>query len=159
MNLEWLLDNYSDKMDRTGDCWLWTGATAGAGYGIITRDGENYYVHRVVLGVIPDDLEALHSCLNKNCFNPDHLRVGTHAENIQDAVDDGAWDDHPGPPESAVINSGADQTGEAHPAAKFTQDDADRIRREYADKTQAELAEKYGVSRSTISRIVNCELY
>lgn len=46
----------------------------------------SYELHK---GPIPDGLQILHSCDVKNCINPDHLRVGTHSENMAEAADRG----------------------------------------------------------------------
>ena len=60
----------------------------GSGYHSIYRNGKNTKVHRVVWenknGLIPDGLFVLHSCDNPECCNLDHLRLGTHADNMRD---------------------------------------------------------------------------
>lgn len=69
-------------------CWLWLGATNTKGYGHIAGDmgGRVLSVHRVVWahvhGPIPTGLEIDHLCFVRNCVNPDHLDLVTHAENI-----------------------------------------------------------------------------
>lgn len=72
-------------------CWLWQHTTTTAGYGQVNVDGERVYAHRLAWqlanGRPPHaDLEVLHSCDNPPCVNPNHLREGTHKDNIQDAM-------------------------------------------------------------------------
>jgi hypothetical protein len=43
-------------------------------------------VYKINKGEIPEGLEVMHSCDNPACINPEHLSVGTHQQNIQDAV-------------------------------------------------------------------------
>lgn len=84
-----------DKTNRPdGDegCWLWTGFTHKNGYGVITLDGKNHFAHRISYQEyygenIPDGMMVLHSCNNRACINPNHLRVGDHRANMRDMTD------------------------------------------------------------------------
>lgn len=71
-------------------CWEFKGPRDAAGYGRTARESGDYLAHRMSytqnIGPIPDELHVLHSCDNPPCINPDHLRVGSHQENMQDKV-------------------------------------------------------------------------
>lgn len=75
------------KVDKSGDCWLWTGATTGGGYGIFRIRGRNSVAHRVSYqwenGPIADGFEVDHMCFARACVNPNHLRLLSHLENGQ----------------------------------------------------------------------------
>lgn len=68
-------------------CWLWIGAKLNDGYGLRKREGRTWLAHRDayehLVGPIPDDLETDHLCRVRECCNPAHLELVTHAENLR----------------------------------------------------------------------------
>lgn len=80
-----------ERVDKTSGCWLWTGAKStngGYGYFIYGRGGQKLRAHRVAWemthGPIPEGWVVMHLCDNPLCVNPDHLEVGTQADNVLD---------------------------------------------------------------------------
>lgn len=72
-------------------CWLWIGAVARGGYGIIAPGEARSMIratHAALLvyreTAVPKGLFAIHSCDNPACVNPDHLRVGSAQDNCDD---------------------------------------------------------------------------
>lgn len=74
--------------DEKTDCYLWQGRTAGDGYGSISFEGKNTYIHRLIYKYVFDEdpLVIRHTCDRPNCWNPDHLKNGSHEDNVLDKV-------------------------------------------------------------------------
>lgn len=81
-----LADRFWEKVDKTGDCWLWTGALVN-GYGVIHSGTKHTFAHRVAYEMlshpIPAGLVIDHLCRTPRCVNPAHLEPVTHTENVR----------------------------------------------------------------------------
>lgn len=121
-------------------CWEWQGALYPGGYGhIAPLYGENSahrasYAHHH--GPIPEGQSVLHSCDNRRCINPDHLRLGTYSDNQRDAYERGRRP-----------FLGGDKSANA----KLTEQQAYAIISD--SRAQASIAIEYGVSKSLVSAI------
>lgn len=89
-------DRFWEKvMIPPGDgCWLWVATLSSTGYGMFTvRRGLRAATHRfsweLHFGPIPDGLLVCHHCDVPACVRPDHLFLGTHADNARDSVQKG----------------------------------------------------------------------
>lgn len=78
-------ERFWSRVDRSGPCWIWTGADNGAGYGRFMWRGKTVYVHRksfeLAHGPIPSGMVVDHRCHVPACVNPDHLRLATNKQN------------------------------------------------------------------------------
>ena len=128
-------------IDKSGSCWEWTGRRNKSGYGLTAIRGGSELAHRaywqLVVGEVPVGLCLLHSCDNKKCVNPGHLRVGTHAENMAEAK------------ERTRMRG---LKGDKNHKAKITYEIADEIRKDVSS-SNVSLGLKYGVSDVVISNV------
>lgn len=127
--------------------WLWTGSRFGLHreYGQVNLDKRRMGAHRamwiILRGPIPDGLDLLHHCGQTLCINPGHVHLGSHRQNLAEALE-GRLGHHWQP------------RGEAHPHAKLTSIQVEEIRARRRDgELQRVLAQEYGVSQPQISYI------
>lgn len=77
------------KVDRRGDneCWNWLAARVG-GYGAFGIGGRTVKAHRVALALVGRKpsvyQDVMHTCDNRGCVNPAHLKACATRENILD---------------------------------------------------------------------------
>jgi len=124
-------------------CQEWQMFLTPRGYGQLTYRNRRWLAHRLsyhmAVGEIRGALLVCHKCDNPKCVNPNHLFLGTDADNVSDKV-----------------FKGRQLSGESHGASKLTQDQVDEIRRRVrAGERQIRLSEEFGVNRSCISKIIN----
>jgi hypothetical protein len=144
---EWVaqssLEGFWDRVQKGPTCWEWKGDRGHQRYGRISIRRRHEYAHRVAWeltnGPVPAGMCVMHRCDNTWCVRPDHLELGTPAENMGDmkakgrARSGGRW--NPGLP-------------------KLTMEAARTIRREAATTTQAQQARRFGVSPRAIQLVL-----
>lgn len=142
-----------------GGCMEVDCAHDSGGYPRMSIDGRNCKVSRLLMPFLMADpvditgLEVMHTCHNPGCINPEHLRLGTHADNMQDMVDAGRA-------RGGIERGGiSHQSGERHGNARITWNEVHEIRRLYAtgQYSQRELAGMFGVPHQHIGCIVRNE--
>jgi hypothetical protein len=146
------------KMDS--GCWVWTGVTTN-GYGQISYGGKGRRAHRVSwelhCGTIPDGLLVLHKCDNPPCVNPSHLFLGTHQDNMDDAIEKGrrpTGELHPSRLHPELMSRGEDNG-----SAKLTAEQVMAIRDRKGKAKHREIAKEFGIARSTVSTILRGEIW
>lgn len=124
---------------KKSECWFWRGYKTRLGYGYLAvAKHRPILAHRFSYifykGPISDGLHVLHACDIPACINPNHLKLGTHADNLADAK-----------------NKGRMQRGGKRWNAKLTPSRVRAIRKD--KRVYAAIAAKYGVDPSLISYV------
>lgn len=123
-------------------CWLWLGSVMGQGYGTVSFNKKNHLAHRVSYelenGPIPAGQYVCHRCDNPICVNPDHLFLGTQADNMSDCARKGR---------TRVPTL----KGEAHHQAKLTAEQVRAIRTD--TRSHAAVARSLNMSKTTVCDI------
>ena len=87
------LQRFEEKIDKSGECWIWTASRNQKGYGLFQADYKRFiasrFAYEVWIGQIPEGMLVCHKCDNPPCVNPDHLFVGTAHDNAMDMVNKG----------------------------------------------------------------------
>lgn len=121
-------------------CWLWNGHTNKKGYGRFSIEGVLILVHRIAYKIghqkEPGEHLVCHSCDVPRCCNPDHLFVGSDADNARDRDKKGR---------------GRQLSGEDHPSSRLTDSEIISIRE--SKESVAHLAIKYGVTESAVQHV------
>lgn len=138
------------KVDRSGDCWVWTAGKNGRGYGKFNVGYTRFYAHRfaflLTFGAIPDGMVVCHRCDTPSCVRPDHLFAGTQQENLRDMAAKGR---HPSHAHPHLVR------GEQNGFSKLSDDQVREIRaRVAAGESRRLLSIEFNTTQTNISNIV-----
>lgn len=141
LSKEQRIARYADKASHPDGCWVWTAYVNPNGYGTLFWEGKKHFAHRIsweaVHGPISPGMFVCHTCDNRRCVNPNHLWLGTQADNVADMV---------------VKGRRQMAKGEESGRAVLSENDVRAIRR--SKENQKTLAAVYGVGKNTIHCIV-----
>jgi len=132
------------------ECWEWVGGRNKSGYGTIGFGGwrgpvttSNRAAWILAHGSIPPGMMVLHHCDNRLCVNPDHLWLGTAADNAHD-----------------MVNKNRQARGVRNAKTKLSELDVPVIRRLREEGLSAlKIARRYGLGESTVRQIVARQIW
>jgi HNH endonuclease len=134
--------NYYAVNSLTG-CHVWQKALR-HGYGVLTLDSVVWQAHRLAFklhnpNISIDGWQINHHCDNRACVNPKHLYIGTHQDNMRDAVERKRF---------------RGIKGSSNFFAKLTEEDIPAIRARLVNgESEASIGRDYGVDHKVIGRI------
>lgn len=166
------------NVQKSDECWIWTGLTDNDGYGLVWGGpsvGQSLRAHRVAYemtyGPIPQGMVVCHRCDNPPCIRPDHLFLGTVADNNADAQSKGRLATgersglHTHPERRSFGDANGSRRfperlrrGEAVTNSKLTEAQVVEIRARYANgESQTSIARAFGIAPTNVARIVKRE--
>lgn len=142
-----MADRFWEKVDKSGECWLWTRACDPEGYGRFNcGPGQGTQLaprvaYELTFGPIPEGLDVLHTCDNPPCVRPVHLFLGTQAVNMADMV---------------AKDRRNDAHGERAATAKLTSSQVQAIRAHHAKGgiSFAQLGREHGIAAPTVAKLI-----
>jgi hypothetical protein len=141
-----LAERFWKKVEKTDGCWTWTGGKDVNGYGRMSQGRRGLrpvLVHRVSWelhhGPIEEGLGVLHRCDTPACVRPDHLFLGSQADNMKDCA-----------------SKGRNARGERSASAKLTEADVIAAREEHraGGVSYSALARRYNMTPSAMRDVV-----
>jgi hypothetical protein len=128
-------------VDDDTSCWEWQAGTTD-GYGKFHVGPGNDRAHRVAYrlerGPIEPGKDVMHKCDNRLCCRPDHLQLGTRAQNTHD-----------------MVSKGRQARGAKKWTAKLSEEQVLQLRQRHTQgETLARLAPEFGISPKNASQIV-----
>lgn len=138
------------KVDKSGDCWVWTAAKDWCGYGFFgysegatrVNDKAHRFAWKLHFGPIPEGMHVCHHCDNPPCVRVDHLFLGTPLINARDKMSKGR------------LRAGH-VSGERNGKAKLTAAEVLEIRaRVAAGEKQVRMTLDYDISPQAVNAII-----
>ncbi len=134
------------RVTKTDHCWNWIGPVNWYGYGSLAAKvngvpreiGAHRLSYILAHGPIADGLRVCHQCDNPRCVRPDHLFLGTDADNLGDCAAKGRT---------------ARLFGAENHSSKLTAEQIAEIRTLVGGQSASSIARQYGVARTTIVSI------
>lgn len=141
------LKRFWKRVNKTDNCWLWTGSLQQSNYGQFWTGDYQTTAHRfsweIHNGNIPKGYDICHVCDVKICVNPEHLFLGTRLDNMKDC-----------------INKGRTAKGEKHGKSKLTNNQVKQIRQlAISGLSQRAIASQFSVSQPEIGCIIRNEIW
>ena len=165
------ITNFYRKISPTANdqgCLEWLGASHKDGYGRFGIARRLFQATRVAFfvatGVDPLDMDVCHKCDNPPCCNPEHLFLGTRADNVNDMISKGRahFQRYPAKPRvrPAYIRKGK-PLGARNGQAKLDESTVRRIREMYQKSkiTHDQIAAELGVARTLIGKIIRRQIW
>ncbi len=149
LHSDYTYHRFWDKVDLRANielCWVWMGSKTSQGYGHFKFNGKTEKAQRVSYHISSKtklgNLQVLHKCDNPSCCNPNHLFLGTNADNVKDKMKKGRH--------RYAIGSNSY-------LSKIKEADVLEIRRLYKEehKGSTEISKLYSIKVAAVSHIIH----